>query len=103
MYGIRIHEPAKRLPAPSVVTPHKSLPHAERAFRNLKTVELEVRPIYHYKADRVRAHLFVCLLAAYVGWHLERALAPLLFRDEAPPVRVDPVAPAPRSAAVLAP
>src|SRR3990170_410248 len=99
LYVLRTSVPAERLPAPSVVTAYKSLAHAERAFRNLKTVELEVRPIYHYKADRVRAHLFVCLLAAYVGWHLERALAPLLFRDEAPPVRVDPVAPAPRSAA----
>src|SRR3989304_4935177 len=65
--GVARGGPAERLPAPSVVTAYKSLAHAERAFRNLKTVELEVRPIYHYKADRVRAHLFVCLLAGDVG------------------------------------
>ena len=58
-----------------------------------------MRPIHHYREDRVRAHLFLCVLAAYVSWHLERALAPLLFRDESPPERIDPVAPAPRSAA----
>jgi hypothetical protein len=99
IYVIRTSVPASELPAAGVVGAYKSLAHAERAFRNLKTIELEVRPIYHYREDRVRAHLFLCLLASYVGWHLERALAPLLFRDEAPPERVDPVAPAPRSQA----
>jgi len=97
LYAIRTSVPAAELPAAAVVLAYKSLAHAERAFRNLKTVELEVRPIHHYREDRVRAHLFLCLLAAYVAWHLERALAPLLFRDEAPPKRSDPVAPAPRS------
>jgi len=97
LYVIRTSVPADRLDAPSVVLAYKSLAHAERAFRGLKTVELEVRPIYHHREDRVRAHLFLCLLAAYVAWHLERALAPLLFRDEAPPERPHPVAPAPRS------
>jgi hypothetical protein len=99
LYVIRTSVAAADLPAPGVVLAYKSLAHAERAFRNLKTVELEVRPIYHHREDRVRAHLFLCLLAAYVAWHLERALAPLLFRDEAPPDRPDPVAPAPRSEA----
>ncbi len=65
----------------------------ERDFRALKTSELEVRPIHHYREDRVRGHLFLCLLAAYVRWHLERAWAPLLFRDEAPPARASAVAP----------
>jgi hypothetical protein len=99
LYVIRTSLPPEQLSAPAAVAAYKSLAHAERAFRNLKTVELEVRPIYHYREDRVRAHLFLCLLAAYVAWHLERALAPLLFRDEAPAERADPVAPAPRSAA----
>jgi hypothetical protein len=97
LYIIRTSLPAAELSSAAVVGAYKSLAHAERAFRNLKTVELEVRPIHHYREDRVRAHLFLCLLAAYVAWHLERALAPLLFRDEAPPVRTDPVAPAARS------
>jgi hypothetical protein len=85
------HPPnALRRPA---VAAYKSLAHAERAFRNLKSVELEVHPIYHYREVRVRAHLFLCMLAAYVGWQ-ERALAPLLCRDEAPLERSDAVAPA---------
>ena len=99
LYVIRTSVPAAELPSAAVVLAYKSLAHAERAFRNLKTVELEVRPIHHYREDRVRAHLFLCVLAAYVSWHLERALAPLLFRDESPPERPDPVAPAPRSEA----
>jgi len=61
-----------------------------------------VRPIYYYAEGRVRAHLFLCPLAAYVQWHLQQALAPLLFRDEAPPRRLDPVAPAQRSPAAQA-
>jgi len=56
-----------------------------------------VRPVYHYKDKRVRAHLFLCLREAYVQWHLQHAWAPLLFREEAPPVRLDPVAKAQRS------
>jgi hypothetical protein len=99
LYVIRTSVPVVELTSAAVVGAYKSLAHAERAFRDLKTVELEVRPIYHYREDRVRAHLFLCLLAAYVAWHLERALAPLLFRDGSPPERPDPVAPAPRSAA----
>jgi hypothetical protein len=99
LYVIRTSVPAVALPAAAAVGAYKGLAHAERAFRNLKTVGLEVRPVHHHREDRVRAHLFLCLLAAYVAWHLERALAPLLFRDEARPERVDPVAPAPRSEA----
>ena len=68
----------------------------------MKGDDLAVRPIFHWRADRVRAHLFVCFLAAYLRWHLEAAWAPLLFRDETPPARVDPVAPRPRSAGARA-
>ncbi|MHB8958786.1 MAG: hypothetical protein ACYDAN_04080 [Candidatus Limnocylindrales bacterium] len=63
---------------------------------------LLVRPVFHWREDRVRAHLFLCLLAAYVRWHLEAAWAPLLFRDDAPPSRADPVAPPERSVSAIA-
>jgi hypothetical protein len=69
----------------------------ERAFRTLKSVDLQVRPIHHRLEDRVRAHIFLCMLAYYVRWHLERAWAPLLFRDQNKPWPEDPVAPAQRS------
>ena len=100
-YVVRTDQPADRLPAGDVVRSYKNLARVERAFRCLKTVDLHVRPIRHRAANRVRAHLFLCLLAYYVEWHLRRALAPLLFQDEeleaALPAR-DPVAPAGPSA-----
>jgi hypothetical protein len=65
-----------------VVRRYKDLTRVERAFRSLKTVDLEIRPIRHRVEKRVRAHLFLCLLAYYVHWHLRQALAPLLFDDE---------------------
>jgi hypothetical protein len=92
LYVIRTSLGPGRLDPAGVVTAYKALAHTERAFRALKG-ELEVRPIYHYRERRVRAHLLLCLLAAYLRWHLERDLAPLLFADEAPPARLDPVAP----------
>ena len=92
----------ERLDAPAVVETYKRLSAVERDFRALKGDDLAVRPIFHWREDRVRAHLFLCFLAAYVRWHLEAAWAPLLFRDEAPPARTDPVAPRARSAAALA-
>jgi hypothetical protein len=64
-------------------------------------VDLEIRPIHHWTADRVRAHVLLCMLAYYVQWHLERAWASLLFRDEARPELADPVAPAKRSDGAL--
>ena len=102
LYVIRTSVPPERLDAPGVVLAYKRLSAVERDFRMLKTSDLEVRPIRHWREDRVRGHLFLCLLAAYVRWHLERAWAPLLFRDEAPPVRTDAVAPPERSAAARA-
>lgn len=80
-YVLRTSVPAEALDAPATVLAYKSLAQVERAFRSLKTVELEVRPIHHRLAGRVRAHVFLCLLAYYVQWHLRRALAPLLFDD----------------------
>jgi hypothetical protein len=80
-YVVRTSVPADALDAAATVLAYKSLAEVERAFRALKSVELEVRPIHHRRAGRVRAHVFLCLLAYYVQWHLRRALAPLLFDD----------------------
>ena len=102
LYVIRTSVGADVLAAPDVVLAYKGLAAVERDFRVLKGRDLLVRPVHHWRADRVRAHLFLCLLAAYVRWHLERAWAPLLFRDEAPPERTDVVAPPGRSAAARA-
>jgi hypothetical protein len=102
LYVIRTSVGPERLDAPGVVLAYKRLSQVERDFRALKTSGLQVRPIHHWREDRVRGHLFLCLLAAYVRWHLERAWAPLLFRDEAPPERSDAVAPPERSAAARA-
>jgi hypothetical protein len=98
LYVIRTSVSSVDLDASGVVLAYKRLASVERDFRALKTSELEVRPIRHWREDRVRGHLFLCLLAAYVRWHLERAWAPLLFRDEAPPARTSAVAPPERSA-----
>jgi hypothetical protein len=65
----------------------------------MKSIDLQVRPVHHRLADRVRAHVFISMLAYFVRWHLERAWAPLIFRDEAKPVAEDVVAPARRSEA----
>ena len=102
LYVVRTSVGPERLEAASVVETYKRLSAVERDFRALKGDDLAVRPIFHWREDRVRAHLFVCFLAAYVRWHLEAAWAPLLFRDEAPPARTDPVAPPERSAGALA-
>jgi len=103
LYVIRTSLPAERLDAPDVVRTYKSLSDVERAFRCLKTVDLKVRPIYHWTEKRVRAHIFLCLLAYYVEWHMIEAWRPLLFADEDQAAKSgrDPVAPARRSAAAL--
>ena len=75
----------------------------ERGFRHLKLSDLEVRPIYHYTEDRVRAHVLLCMLAYWVQREMQQKLAPLLFVEEAPPARPDPVVQAPRSQAAQAP
>lgn len=78
---LRTSVPAEALDAPATVLAYKSLAQVERAFRSLKTVALEVRPVHHRLAGRVRAHVFLCLLAYHLVWHLRQALAPLLFED----------------------
>ena len=102
LYVVRTSVPPERLDTPAVVETYKRLSAVERDFRALKGDDLAVRPIFHWREDRVRSHLFLCFLAAYVRWHLEEAWAPLLFRDEAPPARTDPVAPPERSPGAIA-
>jgi len=82
IYVVRTSEPDERLSAPDAVRTYKSLALVERAFRCLKGVDLLVRPIFHRTEDHVRAHIFLCMLAYYVEWHMREAWAPLLFQDE---------------------
>ena len=100
-YVIRTTIEAKRLSAEDTVLTYKRLASVERAFRSMKTVDLNVRPIHHRKEERVRAHVFLCMLAYYVEWHMRRALKPYLFDDEDKPagekLRASVVAPAQRS------
>ena len=94
IYVIRTGEPPEQLSAEDAVRSYKRLAEVERAFRSLKSLDLLIRPIHHRSEDHVRAHIFVCLLAYYVQWHLKRAWAPLLFEDEDLPAaraRRDPV------------
>jgi len=97
IYVIRTSESQERLSAEATVRSYKSLSEVERAFRCLKGMELRVRPIHHRTEERVPAHIFLCLLAYYVEWHLRRAWAPILFEDEErreERERRDPIGPA---------
>jgi hypothetical protein len=82
IYVIRTSEPVERLSAEDTIRSYKNLTQVERAFRSLKGIDLLVRPIWHHTEDHVRAHIFICMLAYYVEWHMRKALAPLLFEDE---------------------
>ena len=82
LYVIRTSLPKDQLDAPAAVAAYKSLAQVERAFRSMKTVDLNVRPVFHYSEQRVRAHVFLCMLAYYVEWHMRRRLKPMLFDDE---------------------
>ena len=101
IYIIRTSVSAAQMDAPQCVRSYKSLANVERAFRSLKTIDLKVRPIHHRTADRVRAHIFLCMLAYYVEWHMREAWRELMFADEDQEAKQqrDPVAPAVRSAA----
>jgi transposase len=97
IYVIRTSESKERLSPEATVRSYKSLSEVERAFRCLKGMELRIRPIHHRTEERVPAHIFLCLLAYYVEWHLRRAWAPLLFEDEErreERERRDPIGPA---------
>jgi len=102
IYVIRTSVKKQALSSQEVVASYKSLSGVERAFRSLKTVDLQVRPIHHRLPDRVRAHILLCVLAYYVEWHMRQLLAPILFDDDDKPqaraARVSIVAPAQRSA-----
>jgi hypothetical protein len=104
IYVIRTCVPAEDLSPVQAVQTYKDLARVERAFRSMKTIDLEIRPIRHWVASRVRAHVFLCMLAYHVEWHLTRSLAPLLFHDTdleaAREQRRSPVAPTEPSAAV---
>ena len=82
LYVIRTSVPTAQLDAAAAVAAYKSLAHVERAFRSIKTIDLHVRPVFHYSAERVRAHVFLCMLAYYVEWHMRERLKSMLFDDE---------------------
>jgi hypothetical protein len=81
IYVVRTNLPAEHTDAAGVVRAYKSLARVERAFRSLKTIDLELRPVFHWTAPRVRAHVLLCMLAYYLEWHMRQRLAPLLFDD----------------------
>jgi hypothetical protein len=97
IYVIRTTITADTADAPGVVRTCKNLKYVERDFKTIKIDDLDIRPIRHYLAGRVEAHLLICMLAAYLTWHLRKAFAPLTFTDEEIPQPADPVIPAQRS------
>jgi transposase len=96
-YILRTNHSENDVPPGDVVRAYKNLEQAERAFRSIKGPDLQLRPIHHHLEDRVRAHVFICMLAYYLTWHLKAAWKPLLFTDEHRPTSEDPVAKALRS------
>jgi len=82
IYVVRTTVSAERMSSDEIVRSYKSLANVERAFRCIKTTELNIRPIHHRKEERVRAHVLLCMLAYYVEWHMRRLLAPILFDDD---------------------
>jgi hypothetical protein len=97
IYILRTSLTEGELQTGDVVRSYKNLEQAERAFKTFKGPELEIRPIHHHLAHRVRAHVLLCMLGYYLTWHLKQAWAPLIFKDENPPITADPVAKATRS------
>ena len=102
IYVIRTPLPAGDLDAAGTVTAYKNLKHVERDFRHIKSDDLDLRPVFHRLEHRVRGHVLICMLAAYLTWHLRQAWAPLTCTDEDPPVQASPVTPAERSASAQA-
>jgi Transposase DDE domain len=98
IYVLRTPLPAAELGAAETVTAYKNLKYVERDFRHIKSDDLDLRPVFHRLERRVRGHVLICMLAAYLTWHLRQAWAPLTYTDEEPPEPADPVAPAARSA-----
>ena len=102
IYIIRTPVPAGDLDAAGTVTAYKNLKHVERDFRHIKSDDLDLRPVFHHLERRVRGHVLICMLAAYLTWHLRQAWAPLTYTDQEPPQQENPVAPAKRSASAQA-
>jgi len=102
IYVLRTTVPADQLDPAGVVASYKNLANVERDFRIIKIDDLDLRPIHHRLAERVKAHMLICMLACYLIWHLRQAWAPMTFTDEHPPQRDNPVAPAQRSTAAEA-
>ena len=102
IYVIRTSAAEEKLGAAETVEAYKDLGNLERDFWSMKAEDIDLRPIYHYLENRVRAHVLLCMLATYLTWHLRQALAPLTFTDNTKPGREDPVSPARRSATATA-
>jgi hypothetical protein len=100
--GPRPPERAFDLGPADVVTAYKNLKFVERDFRHIKSDDLDLRPVFHRLEKRVRGHVLICMLAAYLVWHLRQAWAPLTYTDEELPAQANPVSPARRSAAAEA-
>jgi hypothetical protein len=102
IYVIRTPVPDTELDAAGVVTAYKNLIYVERDFRTIKADDLDLRPVFHRLEKRVKGHVLICMLAAYLTWHLRQAWAPLTYIDEDPHAQPNPVAPARRSATAAA-
>jgi hypothetical protein len=102
IYVIRTPLPEADLDAAGAVTAYKNLKHVERDFRHIKSDDLDLRPVFHRLEKRVKGHVLICMLAAYLTWHLRQAWAPLTYTDEEPPEQASPVTPAERSASAEA-
>ncbi len=102
IYVIRTPVSAEELDAAGTVTAYKNLKHVERDFRHIKSDDPGLRPVFHHLEHRVRGHVLICMLAAYLVWHLRQAWAPLTYTDEEPPVQANPVTPARRPASAEA-
>jgi DDE family transposase len=99
IYVLRSTIPGEQADTAGVIGAYKKLANVEKDFKSLKAIDIDLRPVRHYREDRVKAHVFLCFLAAHLTWHLRRALAELTYTDETPPTRTDPVVPAVRSQA----
>jgi len=99
IYVLRGTPTPDQLDTPAMIGAYKNLANVEKDFRSLKAVDIDLRPVHHHLEDRVKAHVFLCFLAAHLTWHLRRTLAELSYTDETPPGRDDPVTPATRSRA----
>ena len=97
IYVLRTSVTTDDLPTAAVIQAYKNLANVEKGFLSLKAIDIDIRPVRHYTENRVRAHVFLCFLAAHLTWHLRKALSELTYTDQNRPARTDPVAPAVRS------